>query len=106
MRAIVLDECEGAPHEFRGVYRGGLLRTLQSGVPPDCIQYNSAVQSIVQDDNGQYLTSTLLRCQHSGEDYECIWICKPHGRGGVSGSTSQAQHRPQLPGTHLTAVNM
>ncbi|CAK0760239.1 hypothetical protein CVIRNUC_002755 [Coccomyxa viridis] len=52
LRAIVLDECEGAPHEFRGVYRGGLLRALQSGVPPDCIQYNSAVQSIVQDDDG------------------------------------------------------
>lgn len=49
----MLDECEGAPHEFRGVYRGGLLRTLQSGVPADCIQYNSAVQSIVQDEGGK-----------------------------------------------------
>ena len=55
LRSIVLDECKGAPHEFRGVYRGGLLRTLQSGVPPDCIQYNSSVQSIVQDDDGESL---------------------------------------------------
>ena len=67
LRAIVLDECEGAPHEFRGVYRGGLLRTLQSGVPPDCIQYNSAVQSIVQDDDGESLTLTLLQSQHGQE---------------------------------------
>ena len=67
LRSIILDECEGAPHEFRGVYRGGLLRTLQSGVPSDCIQYNSAVQSIVQDDNGEGLTSTPLQGQRSGE---------------------------------------
>ena len=67
LRAIVLDECEGAPHEFRGVYRGGLLRALQSGVPPDCIQYNSAVQSIVQDDDGESLTLTLSQSRHSME---------------------------------------
>lgn len=53
LRTIILDECEGAPHEFRGVYRGGLLRTLQSGVPFGCIQYNSAVQSIVQVEGGE-----------------------------------------------------
>ncbi len=53
LKAVIMDECEGAPHEFRGVYRGGLLRTLQSGVPSDCIQYNSAVQSVVQDEDGE-----------------------------------------------------
>ena len=95
MRAIVLDECEGAPHEFRGVYRGGLLRTLQSGVPPDCIQYNSAVQSIVQDDGGECLTSTLLRSQHSREITSAYGLQATWERG-VSGSASWAQYRPQL----------
>ncbi|CAL5223561.1 g6095 [Coccomyxa viridis] len=52
LKAVIMAECDGAPHEFRGVYRGGLLRTLQSGVPSDCIQYNSAVQSVVQDEDG------------------------------------------------------
>ena len=59
LRMIILDECEGAPHEFRGVYRGGLLRTLQSGVPSGCIQYNSAVQSIVQDEDGEQSRACL-----------------------------------------------
>ena len=53
LKSIIINECEGAPHEFRGVYRGGLLRTLQSGVPSDCIQYNSAVQSVAQDEDGE-----------------------------------------------------
>ena len=53
LKAVIMAECDGAPHEFRGVYRGGLLRTLQSGVPSDCIQYNSAVQSVVQDEDGE-----------------------------------------------------
>jgi hypothetical protein len=46
-------DCTGAPHEFRGVYRGGLLRALQGGVPSDRIQYGSAVRSIEQDAEGE-----------------------------------------------------
>ena len=53
LKSIIVNECEGAPHEFRGVHRGGLLRTLQSGVPSECIEYNSAVQSVAQDEDGE-----------------------------------------------------
>ena len=105
MRAIVLDECEGAPHEFRGVYRGGLLRTLQSGVPPDCIQYNSAVQSIVQDDDGKSSTWTLLQSQHSKSVMSAYGL-QAIRESGFSGSARQAHHRPQPPEQHLSAVNM
>ncbi len=52
LRTVLIDECIGAPHEFRGVYRGGLLRVLQSAVPRDCIHYGCAVSSMDQDDAG------------------------------------------------------
>ncbi|BDA48885.1 Monooxygenase 2 [Coccomyxa sp. Obi] len=56
LRTVLIDECTGAPHEFRGVYRGGLLRALQSAVPPNCIHYGSAVSSVDQDDAGVDVT--------------------------------------------------
>lgn len=52
LHTILIDECTGGPHEFRGVYRGGLLRALQAGVPADSIQYSSAVSSVDQDEQG------------------------------------------------------
>ncbi len=64
LRTVLIDECTGAPHEFRGVYRGGLLRALQAAVPRDCIHYGCAVSSVDQDDAGvpQY---GLRVCDHA-----------------------------------------
>ena len=60
LRPIVLDECKGGPHEFRGVYRGGLLRTLCSGVPAERIHYSCAVESLRQDEGGLRHTTSLV----------------------------------------------
>ena len=61
LRTVEINECSGAPHEFRGVYRGGLLKALHAGVPDDRIQYNSAVQSLMQDDVGVALLAAYIR---------------------------------------------
>ena len=41
LKSFGLDECEGGPHEFRGVKRSSLLEALQKVVPSECVQYNS-----------------------------------------------------------------
>ena len=72
LRPIMLDECKGGPHEFRGVYRGGLLRTLGSGVPAERIHYNCAVESLRQDDDG--VSHTNLPC-HARANRQTGWHC-------------------------------
>ena len=54
LRTVMIDECTGAPHEFRGVYRGGLLRALQAAVPADRVRYGAPVQGLQQDDEGEW----------------------------------------------------
>ncbi len=53
LKAFSLDECQGAPHEFRGVKRSALLEALQSIVPESCIEYNAAIHSVETDQNGK-----------------------------------------------------
>lgn len=55
LKAFGLDECEGAPHEFRGVKRSTLLEALQSIVPDSCIEYGAAIHSVDTDQNGMHL---------------------------------------------------
>jgi 2-polyprenyl-6-methoxyphenol hydroxylase-like FAD-dependent oxidoreductase len=57
----MIDECTGAPHEFRGVYRGGLLRALQAAVPADRVRYGAPVQGVQQDDEGGWAAHHLQR---------------------------------------------
>ena len=52
LKAFGLDECDGAPHEFRGVKRATLLEALQSIVPESCIEYGAAIHSVETDQNG------------------------------------------------------
>lgn len=59
LKAFSLDECQGAPHEFRGVKRATLLEALQSIVPESCIEYGAAIHSVETDQNG---THTLPHC--------------------------------------------
>lgn len=56
LKAFSLDECEGAPHEFRGVKRSTLLEALQSIVPDSCIEYNAAIHTVETDQNGAIVT--------------------------------------------------
>lgn len=53
LKGFGLEECEGAPHEFRGVKRSTLLEALQRVVPSECIQYGAAIHSVETDQNGQ-----------------------------------------------------
>ena len=53
LKAFSLDECEGAPHEFRGVKRDTLLEALQSIVPESCIEYGAAIHSVQIEHNGK-----------------------------------------------------
>ena len=57
LKAFSLDECRGAPHEFRGVKRSTLLEALQSIVPESCIEYGAAIHSVETDQNGKQLLS-------------------------------------------------
>ncbi|KAL3131346.1 hypothetical protein ABBQ38_000632 [Trebouxia sp. C0009 RCD-2024] len=52
LKAFSLNECQGAPHEFRGVKRATLLEALQSIVPESCIEYGAAIHSVETDQNG------------------------------------------------------
>jgi len=54
------------------VYRGGLLRTLQRGIPSDCIQYNSAVESIVQDESGEHKHMAIDICHVPACSRPCL----------------------------------
>ena len=53
LKAFSLDECEGAPHEFRGVKRDTLLEALQSIVPEDRIEYGAAIHTVETEQNGR-----------------------------------------------------
>ena len=53
LKGFSLDECDGGPHEFRGVKRSTLLEALQSIVPESCIEYNAAIHSVETDQNGE-----------------------------------------------------
>ena len=63
LKAFSLDECDGAPHEFRGVKRATLLEALQSIVPESCIEYGAAIHSVETDQNGIVLAVFLTSQQ-------------------------------------------
>lgn len=65
LKAFNLDECQGAPHEFRGVKRSTLLEALQSIVPESCIEYNAAIHSVESDQNGRVWSTAAAACLHA-----------------------------------------
>ena len=52
LRGFGLDECEGGPHEFRGVSRGGLLLVLKDLLPEGTVQYGVRIARASTDING------------------------------------------------------
>ena len=52
LRKFSLDECSGAPHEFRGVLRSSLLRTLEDNLHPDTVHYNSPISEVTDNNEG------------------------------------------------------
>nr|ART29443.1 chloroplast zeaxanthin epoxidase 2 [Lobosphaera incisa] len=52
LRSFGLDECEGAPHEFRGMRRSDLLKALASNLPLARLHYGCAIARVSSDLNG------------------------------------------------------
>eukprot|EP00850_Spirogloea_muscicola_P002028 SM000007S20988 [mRNA] locus=s7:1407747:1419040:+ [translate_table: standard] len=46
LKAFDFDECDGGPHEVRGVHRVALLQALAKDLPPNTIRFSSRVSSI------------------------------------------------------------
>ena len=54
LRQFSLDECKGAPHEFRGVLRSSLLRTLEKSLHTDTVRYSSPIQEVIETSKGNF----------------------------------------------------
>lgn len=70
LRGFGLDECEGGPHEFRGVSRGGLLRVLKDLLPEGTVKYGVRIARASTDINGEALCTFpglkgSFSCSHS-----------------------------------------
>ncbi|KAK9815532.1 hypothetical protein WJX72_005250 [[Myrmecia] bisecta] len=52
LRSFGLDECDGAPHEFRGMRRADLLRALESNLPEHVVHYGCPIARVSADLNG------------------------------------------------------
>ena len=59
LRGFGLDECEGGPHEFRGVSRGGLLHVLKDLLPEGTVEYGVRIARVSNDINGEALCSSF-----------------------------------------------
>ena len=46
LRNFSILECDGGPHEFRGVRRASLVKALAAQLPEDSIEYNAAVVQV------------------------------------------------------------
>ena len=60
LRGFGLDECEGGPHEFRGVSRGGLLRVLKDLLPEGTVEYGVRIARASADINGEHSALVIL----------------------------------------------
>lgn len=59
-------ECDGGPHEFRGVRRASLVKALAAQLPEESIEYNAAVVDVrVPRANGQNNDSTSSTVKHN-----------------------------------------
>lgn len=52
LKEFELDECDGGPHEFRGVRRSKLLQSLQKDLPKGMIHFSCPVKSAASTENG------------------------------------------------------
>lgn len=59
LRSFGLDECNGAPHEFRGVDRSALLQALRDKLPEGTVQYDSPVSGVSFAEDGALATACL-----------------------------------------------
>ena len=60
LKGFHLDECHGAPHEFRGVDRHALLDALRAKLPKGMVQYGMPVTRAQLGDDGEPCRRHLL----------------------------------------------
>eukprot|EP00850_Spirogloea_muscicola_P005762 SM000026S09011 [mRNA] locus=s26:1030236:1036628:- [translate_table: standard] len=65
LKAFDFAECDGGPHEVRGVHRVALLQALATGLPPNTIRFSSRVSSIAGSSQDHIYRVAL----EDGEEY-------------------------------------
>ena len=53
LKGFHLDECQGGPHEFRGVDRHALLDALRAKLPEGMVQYSMPITRARLGDDGE-----------------------------------------------------
>ncbi len=46
LRGFGLDECEGGPHDTRGMRRSTLLAALADALPPDAVRFSCELEGV------------------------------------------------------------
>ena len=52
LRDFTFEECEGGPHETRGMRRSTLLRALADAMPADGIRFGAAIADVAERPDG------------------------------------------------------
>lgn len=69
LKRFSFDECNGGPHEFRGVYRGELLRALESKLEQTEIRYGVGVERVTTTETE---TGGVVLRTEGGEEMRCL----------------------------------
>ncbi|WZN63626.1 monooxygenase [Chloropicon roscoffensis] len=69
LKRFSFDECNGGPHEFRGVFRGELLRALESKLEQTEIRYGVGVERVTTTETG---TGGVVLRTEGGEEMRCL----------------------------------
>ncbi|KAK9825737.1 hypothetical protein WJX74_003165 [Apatococcus lobatus] len=56
LKAFSLTECQGGPHEFRGIRRSELLDGLRKALPSEILHFGSPISDVSPDVNGALVT--------------------------------------------------
>lgn len=90
LRSFTLGQCDGGPHEFRGVRRSNLLQALASRLAPGTLLFDLPVDSVEAGPLGASL-------QLGGEEQqrvECLAVVGADGvRSAATAATGRAEPR-------------
>ncbi|KAK9867118.1 hypothetical protein WJX84_005919 [Apatococcus fuscideae] len=60
LKAFSLTECQGGPHEFRGIRRSELLDGLRKALPSEILHFGSPISDVSPDVNGALMASEAV----------------------------------------------